>query len=447
MSEVIIKKELLDDNPIHWEKYYIKQSGDYVELLKSKEFEWVKFIWIIGPYWSGKSSLIECISNNEAMSEYEYFVFDAWATADREKLWDSFVYTFIKNIIWQDQILKYLSVKWATLLFLGGRPEWLKELIKVFLWWLAIASLILLVQNNSRWANILAFTVASLGLWEILLRYNLVKNQNPYFYREYLDTLLSKFEQKKIIIQLEDIDRCNREGVVFLETLIAYFRDKKHLNIKFLIPIARQRFIDDQLYNYRIKCLDIFKYFNVQNTLSSYFRDLFIWLEENEHKSLEHYFWFLVNQEYYSIREIKKFISEIIISRDNNTSKENLKISIYIMIHFAKYWRGYDKKNHRIIHPLIPIHEEHNRFQIMKTQKIDQQENRNERWIQDKERLYWLHLTTLWKSLSMIYSGSGIPPDRVTQVRVCPANDSFTDWKWRNQNSILVLSIDKNYFQ
>lgn len=198
-------------------------------------------IALVGPYGSGKSTMLHQIKKQRAKEEY-WIEFDAWKYPDRKDLWEGFVLDTTKFF----SSLESNKVKQE----LDG------------------------TQHDNKKTIISAISkIPGLAVIETL---NHFIKTSPAKRVDEVQTLLRDFwnkQDKDIYIILEDIDRSGDSGIFFLETLkqflrISYLKDKK---VVIIVPIANQSY-EKNMESY-LKCVDYFEFFDQGNIELSRFVD------------------------------------------------------------------------------------------------------------------------------------------------------------------------------
>ncbi|MBP8689199.1 hypothetical protein KBH77_02505 [Patescibacteria group bacterium] len=191
-------------------------------------------IAIIGPFGSGKSTMLDKIEKEISNNKNFWFNFEAWKYPERENLWENFIYDFAisSKVITKEDVFKIIHGELR-----GG-----KKIIKRIL--------------------MLLTSIAKLDYVGTLFTENLkeypVTRINDY--QKLLDTVVYKLN-KPIFITIEDIDRSGDYGIFFLETLKNYLaKTSFKKRILFLIPINTKNY-NEEIEGY-LKIIDYFQFFN-----------------------------------------------------------------------------------------------------------------------------------------------------------------------------------------
>ncbi len=187
-------------------------------------------IGLIGPYGSGKSTMLHQLSLKHKDS-HKWIKFDAWKYPDRKNLWEGFVLDFARQIDPKtfDEIRKKIDGE----------------------------------QNNDK--KTLISTIASIPLLNVVKNLEHFWSTSParrvFEIQDILTELLDNIKStKKIIVVIEDIDRSGDAGVFFLETLKQFIDTYERENqLLAIVPISDDSFQKNNI-SYQ-KCLAYIEFF------------------------------------------------------------------------------------------------------------------------------------------------------------------------------------------
>ena len=238
----------IDDNPVNLNEIDLLGSKKYSKLLeenilKSPENKSMT-IGIFGRWGIGKSSIVETTKINLEIShpEIKFITYDAWKYTN-----DGFRRTFLMQIRDELKSKKIKRTDLANHLYsniLKSKYEW-GALILIILFALVLIILKMLEQFYEVAA--IAFIILILQqIIKILLTPNTNIQTSHYFSPEQFEkdfkTIIDEFissrrKNKKIVITIDNIDRCTQEQTYQTLTDIRGFLDDKKYPIVFLIPI------------------------------------------------------------------------------------------------------------------------------------------------------------------------------------------------------------------
>ncbi len=184
-------------------------------------------ISLVGPFGSGKSTMLYQIMNSNTAAQWVEF--DAWKYPDRKDLWEGFVIDLISSICPQ----KLATVKGKIK---GTQNDDKKALIKVLSKIPGFAA----IEGFNHFLETSPAT-----------RVNEIQN----ILREHLEGI-----EKDLFIVIEDIDRSGDAGIFFLETLKQFLRTSCFTKkIVVIVPIANENY-EKNIDSY-LKCIDYFEFF------------------------------------------------------------------------------------------------------------------------------------------------------------------------------------------
>jgi predicted KAP-like P-loop ATPase len=231
-----------NDNETHQDLIDFKYLTDSVNLIINNDNLIPSTIGIYGDWGSGKSSLMKMIELENTKEDYLIIKFNGWLFEGYEDAKIALLTTLIDEIIksrtWDEKAKKYLSR-------LVKRIKWLKVITKVGS-----------ISINTYMANQTNFdftkVAADIAALEIDDYIKEVKDENQSmidkgireFHKDF-ESLLKETKLKRVIVLIDDLDRCNPDTII--STLEA---------IKLFLFVEKSVFIisaDERLINYAVK--------------------------------------------------------------------------------------------------------------------------------------------------------------------------------------------------
>ncbi|MCX6765768.1 MAG: P-loop NTPase fold protein [Candidatus Moranbacteria bacterium] len=197
-------------------------------------------IALVGPFGSGKSTMINRVMNERGSGE-KWIEFDAWKYPDRKDLWEGFILDFSKEISPKDFAETEKKIQ-------GTQNEDKKTLIK---------------------------TISRIPGFAVLEGINHFFETSPARRVDEIQKILKEQVEKadsNLFIIVEDIDRSGDAGVFFLETLKQFLHSysfKKKFVV--IVPIANENYYKN-LESY-LKCIDYFDFFQPEKVKLDKFVD------------------------------------------------------------------------------------------------------------------------------------------------------------------------------
>lgn len=199
-------------------------------------------IALVGPFGSGKSTMLNQLSSNRPSEKW--FEFDAWKYPDRQNLWEGFVLDTLASI-------DKSELEKAKKEILGTQNNDKKTLITTL-------------------SKIPGFTALE-GLNHFLAT---TPAKRVCDIQEILNKHLQKID-KDLVIIIEDIDRSGDAGIFFLETLKQFLRTyifKKRIII--VVPMANDNY-EKNIDSY-LKSIDYFEFFETPDIkLENFVNEIF----------------------------------------------------------------------------------------------------------------------------------------------------------------------------
>ena len=262
--------ELLKESPKVEDQLGIQSYIDDFEK-RVESMNGISIIGLVGAFGSGKSTMLYQIEKKLKEDENVFwFNFDAWKYPDRKHLWDGFILDLALLVGKQDDTL--------------GKIE---------------ARSILDIFDGFTGVNVLTTYLKK------------VTNQIPvtriFEYEEILTKLLNTLEQETIYIILEDVDRADKEGRLFLETLRQFLNNLEITkNIIVIVPIGNSSYISNKD-SYQ-KCFDYTETFNLRKI------------------DLENFIKTIINEEFLEGKTLERFVSWLnYVMKKENISMRLLK--------------------------------------------------------------------------------------------------------------------------
>lgn len=299
----------INDDPINlwwdifWYDFFSKNIYDIINWINTKELHWSYSIWIVWEWWLWKSSIINLLYDNyiDGRNNFIFYKFNPW-NYTKENILEKFLTDFSKNLdnkTFSKQILSYLS--------LLSEIDWKFKILTSFL-------------NNIFQDKTLSDIKDDIN--------------------EYLGNL-----DKKIIIVIDDLDRCEPDEVITMLNIIKNLWDFK--NVIYLVSYDKKH-ITEVLEKKWFEWIYIDKIINIEKYLikptSEQLEEYFLKEFENILKNIDYKFKSEeINQvieenkiifSTENLRFIKKLLNHInlVLQLDNNKTK----VINFSVDHFSK---------------------------------------------------------------------------------------------------------------
>lgn len=261
-----------DKDLFGYDKHAQKLYG-YLAALPSE----TAIITLKGPYGIGKSFLINLMKKRSIKKDTKrnyWFCFESWRYTDRKDLWRAFVAEIDEDVA-QD------SYQWPCIRKARNLLQELRFGINfVFAVLLLGISVLSLFLSLIPGINLMQAYFVVIALFALMISTLGVYLRNPFYrqegYEKQFKGIIKKLKKhgyQKAYIVLEDVDRSQDQGLLFLETLSLFLRklrseDQDFLPIKVIVPMSDQSFDSarqkasllkavDYTYSFNINYLDI----------------------------------------------------------------------------------------------------------------------------------------------------------------------------------------------
>ena len=251
-----MKIKLIPDEVINLSQKDLLGTKVYVEALKNiiKNCDTPYTIGIFGSWGSGKSSIIKTLKEDLKDEEkIGFFIYDAWKYSN-----DDFRRTFILEL----RKTFGLDTKDEEELFYKDKIEDIKLIPKIdfisIIFFIITAGILILIYGllSKNWKSIVlpSFSFSALLTWILSIFRNSVVHHKIAImtpklfapekfeekFKKSIEEIIKKLknkkeEEKKIIIAIDNIDRCHKEQVLEILQTIKTFLEIK--NVVFLIPV------------------------------------------------------------------------------------------------------------------------------------------------------------------------------------------------------------------
>ncbi len=179
-------------------------------------------LWIIWPYWSGKSTAINQIKSKLEDADNIWVEIDTWQFPNRQELWEWMIYKMAKEL-WKDEWEIWDTIDGRT----SQKAGYIARICGLASVWLTDKFFELLAHPPMRRVHELQ---------------TFLKNVVDYY-------------PNNIVIVLEDVDRAGEAGLYFLETVSLFFKENfPWKNIKVLVPISNKKYVEHS--DTYLKCFD-----------------------------------------------------------------------------------------------------------------------------------------------------------------------------------------------
>ena len=219
------------------------------------ELHWSTIRWIVWQFWIWKSTLINNVKIYRDNDKYDerWFEFDARKYPDRKDLWEWFVLDFAKQVDEKEFNEARKKIDWI-------KYEKTKSAV------------------SALWSALSAFWYV--GTWWVVSSISDFFNSSPakrvFQIQEIFQKLVSKVNNRKIIIVVEDIDRSWDAWIFFLETLKQFIsKNNFWKEILIIMPLWTGEYYE-HLDSY-LKPIDYFDFFNPWTpNLENFIKEIFI---------------------------------------------------------------------------------------------------------------------------------------------------------------------------
>lgn len=224
----VLRKELLEETSKLDDLLDLSvQSGQLASRIDKLDGAFV--LALVGPYGSGKSTMLNRIMSEREEGGEHWVEFDAWKYPDRKDLWEGFVLELAKSI--SPDAFEEATNK------VEGKEN--SDVMTVMSLLSKIPGLAVLEGLNTFLETSPARRVDD--IYEILT--------------EQISCL-----DKNLFVIVEDIDRSGDAGIFFLETLKQFLRDTDfNKKVAVIVPIANENY-HEYIESY-LKCIDYFEFF------------------------------------------------------------------------------------------------------------------------------------------------------------------------------------------
>ncbi len=339
MTQYINLSYIKESPYVDWKHY---ENEAQILLNQISSISWSFLFWLIWPYGSGKSTMLNTFSKLLDKDHF-FFTFDARKYPDRKELWDWFILDFAANLLSEDLSNILNNIDWIKSNQNKRKELWISASKILITSGLAAFDLYLLRQWIS---NTSMFSSKEIGELFDIIRNTFQKNPKSIKRLNEYDILLkellqsSKFRNKEIYIVLEDIDRAWIEGIVFLETLchlINSFNNNYNTKLVFICPIDTNS-LETNFQKY-LKVFEYYDFFSPSIDIKKFVNSLFT-------QEMSQWFLSIIKQMInglpaYTMREIKFIIRNIYQEYIINPSKDKIDRYLHLLLHMI-----FLKKNH-----------------------------------------------------------------------------------------------------
>jgi len=359
-----IKEKYLEESPYLTIKHFKTEAEAFLKKIKKPNKSCV--FWLIGPFWSGKSTMLNDVKR--LIGEDDIRInFDSWKFPERKELRDWFVLSITAEIIKDryDEIKNKIDGKEKTTEFL--------DIIKDFSWpiWdIAKITNKILNDNTTLW-------VKRIDEYQRLLGMVLEKACMDRQFTPWSNT------NNNIYVILEDVDRSGQEGIYFLETLNNFIKtidtNTIHSKIICICPISEES-IEENFQKY-LKVFDYYDFFNPEINIEKFISYGFkrgSLTPEKKSILIEIIDTFLKKDPKHTMREIK-FLFRICYNNYLNNNKD-IDRFIYFLGQIYIRWK---------------------KFNSYESQ--GDIEKKIKKWIKKRKIIIWSHLdTSVWPDIDQI---------------------------------------------